>query len=472
MKLHVALPKGRLLAPTAALLEKAGWGLEDYSEKARLYRLNSRTYPDMSAKMFQEKDIPIQVAIGNYDMGVCGLDWLSEYTARFPSGTLLKICELGYGEGALYAAASPEALHNGAIVTRGANVRIASEYPNLAESLAQTLRLKRFSIYPVWGAAEAYPPEDAEIVLLPRKSEAEITAAGLKLLGKIVGFRACLIVNRDSVTSKDLSRLLDSITRASDGASETSSLLNLRLGSMAQKPARKAAKDASLVRLALPDGHQQAHVRKIFDVAGIRIDDYPSSIGNRRPQSSLEGFFIKVIRPQDMPLQVAAGNFDLAVTGRDWLTDHHYQFPVSPVRELMDLKYGKVRIVAVVANEVAASTTAELSELRRKEGGACRIAAEYINIADYYARTNHLGAYKVVPTWGATEAYLPEDADVLIENTETGSTIARHNLKIIETLFESTACIIGSTNEPENSTKSKRIDEFVELMRRTMETMK
>ena len=73
-----------------------------------------------------------------------------------------------------------------------------------------------------------------------------------------------------------------------------------------------------------------------------------------------------------------------------------------------------------------------------------RIASEYVNIADKYARDNHLGHYRVIPTWGATEAFLPEDADLLIENTETGRTIARHNLKIIDTLFESTGCLIGN----------------------------
>ena len=49
-----------------------------------------------------------------------------------------------------------------------------------------------------------------------------------------------------------------------------------------------------------------------------------------------------------MPLQVANGNFDLAITGRDWLRDHHFRFPSSPVEELLQLGFGKVRIVAVV----------------------------------------------------------------------------------------------------------------------------
>ncbi|MCL2678985.1 MAG: ATP phosphoribosyltransferase [Dehalococcoidia bacterium] len=469
MNLRVALPKGRLLAPTAALLDKAGWGLEDYSEKARLYRLKSHIYPELTAKMFQEKDIPIQVAIGNYDMGVCGLDWLAEYTARFPSTELCLLRELGYGEGAVYAAAPPGLIADGVITTSGENVRIASEYPNLAESLALALRLRRFSIYPVWGAADAYPPENAEIVLLSRRSEAEIASAGLVSLGMLKTARACLIVNRKSLSKKDLSPLLDSLKGTAAAGDSSADIFNLT--ALAQRKRTLSEGDASVVRLALPDGHQQAHVRKILDAAGVMIEEYPSTTGVRRPKSSLEGFAITVIRPQDMPLQVAAGNFDLAITGRDWLTDHHYQFPGSPVKELLDLKYGRVRIVAVVANEVLADTTAELSDLRQREGGACRIAAEYVNIADYYARTNRLGAYRIVPTWGATEAYIPEDADVLVENTETGSTIARHNLKIIETLFESTACIIGSTRESQSAVKTTRIDAFVELMRRTMDVM-
>jgi ATP phosphoribosyltransferase len=72
--------------------------------------------------------------------------------------------------------------------------------------------------------------------------------------------------------------------------------------------------------------------------------------------------------------------------------------------------------------------------------------------------------YRVIPTWGATEAFLPEDADLLIENTETGRTIARHNLKIIDTLFTSTACLIGSTISAANSVKGERIKSIIKTL--------
>ena len=67
--------------------------------------------------MFHEKDIPIQIAMGNYDLGICGLDWIEELLVKYPSSDLVKVKDLAYGEGALYMAASspPEDLRsNGA----------------------------------------------------------------------------------------------------------------------------------------------------------------------------------------------------------------------------------------------------------------------------------------------------------------------------------------------------------------------
>jgi ATP phosphoribosyltransferase len=92
-----------------------------------------------------------------------------------------------------------------------------------------------------------------------------------------------------------------------------------------------------------------------------------------------------------------------------------------------------------------------------------------VNIADKYARDNHLGMYRVVPTWGASEAFLPEDADLLIENTETGRTLAKHNLRIIDTLFESTACLIGGRNRVVSSSKDERIKSIIEALRIAVE---
>ena len=137
MAVRIALPKGKLLNETAAFLEKAGWQLNDYSQSMRNYRLKSARFPDLLIKVFQEKDIPIQVAIGNYDLGICGLEWIKELTSKYASAAPVRIRNLGYGKGALYIAASAsKALSLENLITGTEIVRIVSEYPNTAEAFA------------------------------------------------------------------------------------------------------------------------------------------------------------------------------------------------------------------------------------------------------------------------------------------------------------------------------------------------
>ncbi len=465
MAIKIALPKGRLLRKTAAMLQKAGWGLDEYTSNMGFYRPKSQKFPDVLIRVFHEKDIPIQIAMGNYDMGICCLDWIEELLVKYPSSDLVKVQDLMYGGGALYIAAAslPEDLRQ-----NGTPVRIASEYPNLAEAFALRKRMSRFSIFPVWGAAEAYPPENADMVLVSAKAGAELAGYGMVPVNRMLDFSAFLIANKNSWETKNLDKLVTSICDTLAEV-EKKAVVEEEIGAAEISARKRAGKTAGdTVRLALPDGHQQQPTVNLLNRAGIGIDDYPSETGNRRPRINIDGIMVKVIRPQDMPLQVANGNFDLAVTGRDWLTEHLDQFPSSPVKELLDLKSSKVRIVAVVSRELQVEDTGGLRQLIAAREESFRVASEYVNIADKYARDNHLGQYRVIPTWGATEAFLPEDADLLIENTETGRTIARHNLKIIDTLFESTGCLIGNTDSV-SAAKGKRIEAVVKRLRAVVE---
>jgi len=347
-------------------------------------------------------------------------------------------------------------------------IRIASEYPNLAESFALRNRLRRFSIFPLWGAAEVYPPENADLVLIPLGAE-DFLNHDLAPISKVLGFGAVLIANKSSWESKDMGEVLASIydnLGVSQRPPPSAGIARVP-EKAGQYLSGEAAEDT--VWLALPDGHQQQPTIRLLNKAGIQVDDYPSATGNRRPTAKSAGVMIKVIRPQDMPLQVANGNFDLAITGRDWLTEHLYQFPSSPVTELQDLRFGKVRIVAVVSKDLSVEDSQGLRQLSARQVEPLRVASEYVNIADKYARDNHLGHYRVIPTWGASEAFLPEDADLLIENTQTGRTIARHNLKIVDTLFKSTACLIGNSNTVVSPGKAERVRSITETLRAAVE---
>ncbi len=469
MPIKIALPKGRLLRKTSALLNRADWGLDEYHSKLSFYHPKAQRFPGMLIKVFQEKDIPIQVAVGNYDLGICGRDWLEELLVKFPSSDLVRAKDLGYGRSSLYVAANQSQAVSTVEEVKDSYgiIRIASEYPNLAENFALKNRFARFSVFPVWGAAEGYPPENAELALISAKTETELVGCGMMLLSKVLDCSAFLIANRNSWESRDLGEVINSICDVVTTGKEAA----VAPAAAPAKPEPYFIEDTpeEIARIALPDGHQQQPTVELLNKAGINIDDYPSATGNRRPSIGLDGVRVKVIRPQDMPLQVANGNFDLAVTGNDWLREHLYQFPSSPARKLLDLGSGRVRMVAVVSQELAVDNAVDLRKLSLERSTPLRIASEYVHIADKYARDNHLGRYQIIPTWGATESFLPEDADLLIENTETGRTIARHNLKIIGTIFESTGCLIGNANNISGSVKRKRIEAVTEMLRRAVQ---
>ena len=465
MQVKLALPKGQLQDSTAALLKEAGFAIGDYREGSRSYRPQCEDFPGLFTKVFHEKDIAIQVAIGNYDLGICQLDWAEELLVKYHSDALVKIGDLGYGKRSLYAAAAGSSGINSldALKSHSKSVRIVSEYPNMAEAFALKQRLKRFQIFPVWGAAGVYPPENAELAILAETSVNRLRGQGLAPVAIILESSAYLVANRNSLEGKDLNQLLTVLSSRDVVSSDVEEAESTGTDA----GVHTAVAGESAVSLALPDGHQQRHTVDFLNRAGLEIDGYSVGRPTSRPRIDLDGIMVKVIRPQDMPLQVANGNFDLAITGRDWLRDHRFCFPSSPVEELLELGFGGVRIVAVVAEDLAGSSTEDLRKLKRDS--VLRVASEYVNIADKYAHDNHLTPCKIIPTWGASEAFLPEDADVLIENTETGSTIAKHNLKIIDTLFESSACLIGNTEAVGRQDKRKRIAYLVETMRKGLE---
>jgi len=465
VQIRLALPKGRLQNNTANLLREAGFELRDYHAASRSYRPWCPTSPDLFFKVFHEKDIAVQVAIGNYDLGICGLDWVEEHLVKYTSEALVKVRGLGYGRRNISVLAAESGAGSSLEELRSNTdvLRIVSEYPNLAESFALRNRLRGFRIFPVWGAADAYPPENADLAIMPENSALGFGKYGIFTVTKLLESSAFIIANRKSLEKKDLSQLLDPLCRASieDGNVEELS------GEDAAPEQQSFPSGEIMVSLALPDGHQQRHTIAFLNKAGLKIEGYGEGKPTRRPKIDLDGFGVKVIRPQDMPLQVANGNFDLAITGRDWLWDHLSCFPASPVKELISLEFGRVRIVAVVGQDLAVSTIDDFRKVKRDS--PLRLASEYVNMTDRYARTKRLAPYKVIPTWGASEAFLPEDADILIENTETGSTLSRHKLKVIDSLLESTACLIVNTEALEQSNKRERISRFAQILRQGVE---
>lgn len=516
MSIKIALPKGRFMQDLNALFPTLCLKLSGYDSTSRSYRPSIAAKPELFIKVFQEKDIPIQVAVGNYDLGICGSDWIEELLARYSSASIIKIKSLGLAKGYICAAISIQGssfkVNQSAIsdqlpassfqnldprlqIPESRTIRLASEYPNIAESFALKRHLGRFSVFPVWGSSEVYPPENADIVILPVYNEQDLEACGLKSFEKLLQVEAFFIANRQSWEGKNLSSFLESVQSLESGAQSLESRAwsqeprinsfeskvkclksNLKtLDSRPQTPDSKL-KTQDLLWLALPDGHQQKGTMALLEKAGLEVPGYRLPLLDRRLSISIDGVAVKVIRPQDMPAQVALGNFDLAITGQDWLTEHLMAFPSSPVKEIMKLGVGKVRIVAAGLTSPESRVQSRESRLQTSDFRLqtqdsrlnIRVASEYINIAESYARERHLSPYRVIPTWGASESFLPEDADLLIENIETGKTLREHGLVVLDVLFESQACLIGSTR-PMQSENKARAEKIIECLKRAVE---
>lgn len=449
--IRVALPTGDLRNDTAAALDAAGIPIPDYAAGSRALRFDMLDGAAL-ARVFRERDIPVQVALGNYDAGICSLSWVEELAQRFPGHDVVRLRDLGYGAHGLWLATASD--------TAQPSVRIVSEYPNIAETIARGLRLRRYRVFPVWGAAEAYPPEDADVALIAAPDAAAVEAHGLRPIEKVLRSSACLIANRRSLGSKDLSPVLGRLFAAGSPAP------SITLRTPASLPIREEAQPIArpVLRIALPDGHAQSHTLAALQCGGIRVEGYDEKATVRRPRIDIDGVEVKVIRPQDMPQQVAIGQFDLAVTGRDWLFDHLVQFPSSPVEEIIDLQRS-IYPLAVIVKDVRADTVAgALEEWRTRSDGPIRVASEYPNIADHFARERHFGRYSVIRIAGASEGFVPDDAEILIEGIDTGSSVRANNLTVLERFFESTNCVIANKRRPKDELASS-FDRLVERLR-------
>ncbi|GAG43587.1 unnamed protein product, partial [marine sediment metagenome] len=229
----------------------------------------------------------------------------------------------------------------------------------------------------VWGAAEAYPPEDADLAVIAAADEAAVSAHGLSPLFSLLEGSAWLIANAEGLARKDLSPLLGPLTGGAGRAEVPSLRLPPPLPTAGKADVSPPPPRGDTLRMALPDGHQQRHaVAALRDASLLPQAGYGESECVRRPQGPIPGLEMKVIRPHDMPQLVATGEMDLAVAGRDCLTEHLSRFPSSPVQELVDLRRGQFNLAAVVSEEVPASDLGGALEHWRGQGRqAVRVAS-------------------------------------------------------------------------------------------------
>jgi ATP phosphoribosyltransferase len=210
-----------------------------------------------------------------------------------------------------------------------------------------------------------------------------------------------------------------------------------------------------VLSLVLPKGSLEAATLALFDAADLAVRrgsdrDYHAAIEDPRIDR------VRFLRPQEIPTYLEQGLFDLGITGRDWITETG-----ADVVSLGELEYSKttsspVRIVLAVPADHPAQKGEDLPE-------DVRVSTEYPALTRRYFDEIGVKA-RIVPSYGATEAKVPDIVDAIVDVTETGSSLRKHGLKVIETLLTSRTELVANRASYDDLAKRQAMEDIVLLL--------
>jgi len=211
----------------------------------------------------------------------------------------------------------------------------------------------------------------------------------------------------------------------------------------------------AMLRLALPKGRMQEGVLRLLADAGVDVVVGPREY---RPSVTLAGcpaVETKMLKPQNAVEMLHFGSRDVGFAGADWVAELR-----ADVVELLDTGLDPVRVVAAAPEDLLQNGKLPERPLF--------VASEYANLTTDWIRDRGLDA-TLVRTYGATEVFPPEDADCIVDNTATGSTLRANDLEIVDELMTSTTRLYASHKAAEDPALRPTIDRLVLLLRSVLE---
>lgn len=242
----------------------------------------------------------------------------------------------------------------------------------------------------------------------------------------------------------------------------------------------------STVKFAIPKGSIEEATFKILEQAWQNVSGRGRTYRLRLADPEIE---VKILRPQEIPTYVQEGFYDVGITGKDWIREAK-----ADIRTLLDLEYGRVKQVIAVPESFEFEDLTGLITGFAKEKKILRISSEYLTTTSQHIKSN--SAYKkyfgdidplIVTPWlrvgknknvqiflsfGATEAKPPEDVDAIFDVTDTGTTLVQNNLKIIDTVMESSAVLVANKNALKDTKKREKIADMIALLKGVVESRK
>lgn len=214
-----------------------------------------------------------------------------------------------------------------------------------------------------------------------------------------------------------------------------------------------------MIDIVLPKGSLGEQTLLLFKQADLEVKktdrEYNPTINDPRIKK------VKILRPQEIPKYIEEGYFDLGISGKDWVMESE-----SDVVEIADMFYskqgeGNVKIVVAVPNN------GDIKSAKDIRPGS-RVSTEYPKLTKKFFDTLGIPV-DIRFSYGATEAKVPELVDVIVDLTETGSTLRKNGLKIVDIILESNTKLIANKNSWNDPVKRKEIEEIKILLLAVLE---
>ncbi|GMO22426.1 MAG: ATP phosphoribosyltransferase [Termitinemataceae bacterium] len=208
------------------------------------------------------------------------------------------------------------------------------------------------------------------------------------------------------------------------------------------------------LKLLIPKGRIYENIKSLFVDAGFNI-----KLPDRtyRPDMGVDWLLAKIMKPQNVGELLELGSHDAGFTGIDWILESG-----AEVVEILDLGLDKVSIIAAVpSNKVDQHRQIDKSK-------SIVVATEYVHLAERYLKTNGY-KYTIVRTYGATEVFPPDDADMIIDNTASGQTLKDNGLVIVDTILKSSTRFVASNTAMNDPQKKELIDRLAMLFKAVIE---
>jgi ATP phosphoribosyltransferase len=210
-----------------------------------------------------------------------------------------------------------------------------------------------------------------------------------------------------------------------------------------------------VLKLVLPKGSLERATLALFDAADLPVKrgserEYHGTIDDPRVER------VSLLRPQEIPRYVEDGFFDLGITGRDWIEETG-----ARVVSLAELPYSKqtanpVRVVLAVHRDLGVARPDQLEP-------GLRVSTEFPNLTRRYFEGLGIAA-RVFPSYGATEAKVPEIVDAVVDLTETGSTLRSHGMVVIATLLTSWTEVVANQDAAADPVRRQAMEDLVTLL--------